>query len=544
MPSIRQFFVRRPADIRDEPGFELKLYVLRRQIEKAIIATDMTDRDDFYICSLSCRTIVYKGLLIADQIADFYQDLEQTRWLRPSRWCTRASAPTRSVPGSWRTPTASSSTTARSTPCAATSTGWRRVRRCSPRRFGDDIKKIPPVIAAAGQSDTATLRQRARAPARTRPQPAARHAHAHPRGLGGPHPHGPGEEGLLRVPRLPDGALGRPGNDIGTDGTRSGGILDRNGLRPCRYLVTTDDLLVMASETGVLDIPPEKVLLQAPHPARPHVPARHQGGPPDRGRRDQGELAARQPYGAVARRQRVSCSELPDAADATHGSNQDTLLSGSGLRLHPGRHRITPGADGAERRGADRLDGHRHAARRALGPATRCSSATSASSSPRSRTRPWTPSAKSSSPLSRPSSARSRTCSTRRRSTVTSSSSRSLPHQPRAGKIRDLDVRPALADDLDSIRVAATGDGAMEEALDRICADASGASPTAAHPHPFSDRGVDAAHAPIPACSPPPASTTTSSAKARAPGRPRRRDRASRAKCITSRCSSATAPAR
>ena len=75
MPTIRQFFVARSPRLQDELAFERKLYVIRREIEKAIIGADMTDRNDFYICSLSCRTIVYKGLLIADQIGQFYHDL-------------------------------------------------------------------------------------------------------------------------------------------------------------------------------------------------------------------------------------------------------------------------------------------------------------------------------------------------------------------------------------------------------------------------------------------------------------------------------------
>src|SRR5207245_855911 len=74
-PSIRQFFVGRPADIGDDAHYEMKLHVLRRQVEKAIAASTIAEKAEFYICSLSSQTIVYKGLLIADQIQPFYPDL-------------------------------------------------------------------------------------------------------------------------------------------------------------------------------------------------------------------------------------------------------------------------------------------------------------------------------------------------------------------------------------------------------------------------------------------------------------------------------------
>ena len=74
-----------------------------------------------------------------------------------------------------------------------------------------------------------------------------------------------------------------------TDGRRIGAVLDRNGLRPSRYVVTKDGLVVMASEVGVLDIPPEQRRAQGPPAAGPHVPGRHRGGPHRRRRGDQGQ---------------------------------------------------------------------------------------------------------------------------------------------------------------------------------------------------------------------------------------------------------------
>ena len=87
-----------------------------------------------------------------------------------------------------------------------------------------------------------------------------------------------------------------------TDGTVIGAVLDRNGLRPSRYWVTSDGLVVMASEVGVLDIDPSTGDPQGPAPAGPHVPGRHRAGPHRRRRRDQGGAGRRAPLPGVARR--------------------------------------------------------------------------------------------------------------------------------------------------------------------------------------------------------------------------------------------------
>src|SRR5688500_8533277 len=75
MPEIRQFFVKRSHELSDPFLFDLKLFVIRKQIERAIADSDMEEKGDFYISSLSSKTLVYKGLLVADQISPFYHDL-------------------------------------------------------------------------------------------------------------------------------------------------------------------------------------------------------------------------------------------------------------------------------------------------------------------------------------------------------------------------------------------------------------------------------------------------------------------------------------
>ena len=75
MPVIRQFFVGRGGNIENDSQFELKLYLIRRQIEDAVDHSTLADKDEFYVCSLSSSQIVYKGLIVATQLEHFYQDL-------------------------------------------------------------------------------------------------------------------------------------------------------------------------------------------------------------------------------------------------------------------------------------------------------------------------------------------------------------------------------------------------------------------------------------------------------------------------------------
>ena len=176
-----------------------------------------------------------------------------------------------------------------------------------------------------------------------------------------------------------------------TDGKQIGAVLDRNGLRPSRYYVTKDGLVVMASEAGVLDIPPERVL-QGPPAARPHVPCRHGAGPHRRGRGNQGK--DRRPA-ALPRSGSTSTWLHLDvrrrgAAGARSAATRRAAAA-AGLRLHLRGHAHHPGAHGQRRR-------RRRSARWAptrrwrFCPTDRrtCSTTTSSSSSPRSPIRPST----------------------------------------------------------------------------------------------------------------------------------------------------------
>ena len=156
-----------------------------------------------------------------------------------------------------------------------------------------------------------------------------------------------------------------------TDGTLIGAVLDRNGLRPGRYWVTEDGLVVLASEVGVLDIDPATVVRKGRLQPGPDVPRRHRARPDRRGRGDQGRarrgrapvrrLAARRPGPArrAARRARASVHAAREPlirAQQTFGYTEEEL-------------RVILAPMARDRRRADRLDGHRHAGRRAVATA-------------------------------------------------------------------------------------------------------------------------------------------------------------------------------
>ena len=132
-------------------------------------------RDMFYVPSLSCKTLIYKGMLNAGQVRPYLpRPARPGHGDRPWRWSIRASAPTRFPAGRGRIRTATSPTTAKSTRCAATSTGCTPARACSPRElFGDDIKKILPIIDAERQR-LGDVRQRPGTAGPGRPVAAAR----------------------------------------------------------------------------------------------------------------------------------------------------------------------------------------------------------------------------------------------------------------------------------------------------------------------------------------------------------------------------------
>jgi len=240
--------------------FERKLYVIRKQVENIIRASKIRQKTFFYIPSLSSRTFIYKGLLMPQQVENFFVDLSSKEIksalaMVHSRYSTNTfptwdlSQPFRFIAHNGEINTLRGNI------------NWMAARQSflKSELFGTDLKKIFPVIVPNG-SDSATidnvfelltLSGRSLVHAISMLIPCA------------------WEQNNLLEQNVKafykyhtcltepwDG----PAAIAFTDGTSIGAVLDRNGLRPCRYIVTKDDFVVMASEVGVLDIEPSNIL--------------------------------------------------------------------------------------------------------------------------------------------------------------------------------------------------------------------------------------------------------------------------------------------
>ena len=259
-PVIRQIFIGRGANCPDADSFERKLYIIRRRVQNIVAKLGREQEGFFYVSSLSCRTIIYKGLLMADQIAPYYQDLRDPAAVTAialvhQRFSTNT-FPTWDLAHPFRYIAHNGEiNTVRG------NRNWMRAREkgMTSGIFGEDLPKLFPLVNKSG-SDSAALdnavellflsgRSLAHTMMMLIPEAWGRDAQmdADKRAFYEYH-------ACMMEPW--DG----PAAVAFTDGIQIGAVLDRNGLRPARYLITDDDLVIAASETGVLDIAPEKVV--------------------------------------------------------------------------------------------------------------------------------------------------------------------------------------------------------------------------------------------------------------------------------------------
>ncbi len=324
-PTFKQIFIGRSDAIKDVPAFERKLYVIRKLIENTIWNSDLSESNRFYIPSLSSRTFIYKGMLTVTQLELMYPDIldsdfESALSLVHQRFSTntfpawRLAHPFRYVAHNGEINTVRGNA------------NWMHAREslCESELFGDDLKKIFPVCVDGG-SDSATFDN------------VVEFLH-----MGGrPLPHAV----LMMIPEawsahqtMSDERKAfyeyheclmepwdGPASVAFTDGDVIGAVLDRNGLRPSRYYVTKDDMVVMASEVGVLDIPPEDVVIKDRlHPGRVFLVDMKKGRIIDDEELKK-EFSSEHPYREWLSDNLLSIHDLPTPKQVP-GTDEETLL--------------------------------------------------------------------------------------------------------------------------------------------------------------------------------------------------------------------------
>ncbi len=259
-PILRQVFIGRGSDVIVQDALERKLYVIRKTASAAIQALQLKHSKEYYVPSMSSRTVIYKGLLLADQVGKYYLDLQDERCVSAlglvhQRFSTNTfpewplAHPYRYVAHNGEINTVKGNY------------NWMKAREgvmASPV-LGPDLQKLYP-ISFADQSDTATFDNClelltmagypiSQAVMMMIPEPWEQHSTMDPRRRAFYEYHAPMIEPW-------DG----PASIVFTDGRQIGATLDRNGLRPSRYCVTDDDLVILASESGVLPVPENRIV--------------------------------------------------------------------------------------------------------------------------------------------------------------------------------------------------------------------------------------------------------------------------------------------
>ncbi|HET6882283.1 MAG TPA: glutamate synthase large subunit [Pirellulales bacterium] len=331
-PVIRQVFIGRGKDTPPDM-FEWKLYVIRKQLEAAVRESDLSQKKYCYVPTLSSRVIVYKGLMLADQVEPFYPDLADTRYVSAlalvhQRYSTNT-FPTWDLAQPFRFLAHNGEiNTLRG------NVNWMHARRSMLRseKYGADLKKILP-ICTPGASDSAifdnvlellvvTGRSLPQAMSMLIPEPWANHESMTD-----------DKKAYYEYQACLMEPWDGPASMAFTDGTSIGAVLDRNGLRPSRYWETKGGLVIMASEAGVLDIPPCEIASKGRlRPGRMFLVDTSQGRiiSDDEIKH---ELAARHPYRQWIRENQLSLGHVV-------GQAFQPDRNGNGRRNHNGDDRL------------------------------------------------------------------------------------------------------------------------------------------------------------------------------------------------------------
>ena len=259
-PILRQVFIGRGSDVIVQDALERKLYVIRKTASANIQALKLKHSKEYYVPSMSSRTVVYKGLLLADQVGVYFKDLEDPRCVSAlglvhQRFSTNTfpewplAHPYRYVAHNGEINTVKGNY------------NWMKAREgvMSSPVLGADLQKLYP-ISFADQSDTATFDNClelltmagypiSQAVMMMIPEPWEQHTTMDAR-----------RKAFYEYHAAMMEPWDGPASIVFTDGRQIGATLDRNGLRPSRYCITDDDLVIMGSESGVLPVPENKIV--------------------------------------------------------------------------------------------------------------------------------------------------------------------------------------------------------------------------------------------------------------------------------------------
>jgi glutamate synthase (NADPH) large chain len=257
-PTMRQVFI--GSSINDQVVFERKCFVIRKRVEHAVRALKLNDAAAFYIPSLSSRTIVYKGMLLANEVGVYYKDLKDARIVSAlalvhQRFSTNTfpswdlAHPFRMIAHNGEINTVQGNV------------NWMAARHATMKsaKLGDDLEKVWPLITK-GESDSACFDNCL--------ELLVAGGYSVPHAMMMLIPEAWSNNPLMDEDRRAfyeyHAAIMEPWDGPAavafTDGRMIGATLDRNGLRPARYLVTSDDIVMMASEMGVITFPEEKIV--------------------------------------------------------------------------------------------------------------------------------------------------------------------------------------------------------------------------------------------------------------------------------------------
>jgi glutamate synthase domain-containing protein 2/glutamate synthase domain-containing protein 1/glutamate synthase domain-containing protein 3 len=259
MPTIRQFFIRKKGVHADAHAFDRKLFLIRKQANYHVKEDKVPGHEEFYMPSLSNRTIIYKGMLIAHQIAEFYPDLKDEAVVSAlalvhSRFSTNT-FPTWELAHPYRMIAHNGEiNTLRGNRNWMTS----RFATLQSDLFGQDLYKLKPLVTETG-SDSATFDNALEFFVMGGRSLAHAMMMMVPEAWSGDPNMDPAKRSFYEYHACLMEPWDGPAAICFTDGTQIGAVLDRNGLRPGRYWVTKDGRMIYASETGVLDIPVEEI---------------------------------------------------------------------------------------------------------------------------------------------------------------------------------------------------------------------------------------------------------------------------------------------